>query len=282
MKVANSEVVRLSSKVLLLIALMASMRADLAAQSDGPPPPPHGMMMHSPMRDMMHSDIGEGKQVKGAPMTAELVVTRDTTLANGTHIHNVTQTKIYRDAEGRTRREIGVELNTPATGSVKRTMIVLVDPVSGNRYMLNPENKTARQMPIRHRDLNGHGPGGSGPGESAAPAGKFGEPGEVKNEQLGMKTINGLQAEGTRVTRTIPAGQIGNDKAIEVITERWVSVELQVPLLVTHSDPMMGEVTSTLTNITRSEPDAALFVVPSDYKIEAGHSGEPFFAPVKP
>jgi len=27
-------------------------------------------------------------------------------------------------------------------------MIVITDPVSGNRYMLNPQNKTAHQMPM--------------------------------------------------------------------------------------------------------------------------------------
>ncbi len=233
-----------------------------------------------PLGDMLHSDIGEGKQVKGAPLTADLVVTRDTTLANGTHIHNVSQTRVYRDAEGRTRREIAVEINTPATGSVKRNMIVLVDPVSGNRYMLNAANKTARQMPMRHGRPDGHrSHGPEGAGESAMPPGKVGSANTVKTESLGTKTINGLQAEGTRVTRTIPAGEIGNDAPIEVVTERWVAVELQAPLLVTHNDPMMGVVTSTLTNITRGEPDASLFVVPPDYKIESGRAGDPFFVP---
>ncbi len=263
-------------RAVLLAGMLAFAAVLSVAQSDAPPPPPPpgGMMtFHAPgpMGDGMFSEMGEGKPVKGAPMTADLVVTRDTVLANGTHIHNVTQSKIYRDMDGRIRREIGVELNTPATGTVKRAMVVLVDPVSGNRYLLDTANKTARQMPIRHGT---HGPGGRHDGPPAN--GKFGDASNVKVEQLGNKTINGLQAEGTRVTRTIPAGEIGNDKAIEVISERWVSTDLQIPLMVTHNDPMMGVVTTTVTNITRAEPDASLFVVPSDYKVETGRRSDPF------
>jgi hypothetical protein len=283
MSVAKSALFRHGSNILLLAALAAGMMTVAVAQSDGPPPPHPGMppqdMMRGPMGDMLHADMADWKQVKGAPLTADLVVTRDTVLANGTHIHNASQTKVYRDGEGRTRREIGFEINTPATGSVRRTMIVLVDPVSGNRYMLNPANKVARQMPIHHGRPDGHrGHGAEGLGEGAPPPGKSGAD-IVKTEQLGTKTINGLQAEGTRVTRTIAAGDIGNDAPIDVVTERWVSVDLQVPLLVTHSDPMMGTVTSTLTNITRSEPEASLFVVPADYKIESGRQSDPFYVP---
>ena len=106
--------------------------------------------------------------------------------------------------------------------------------------------------------------------------------GNVTTEQLGTKTILGLTATGTRMTRTIPAGQIGNTKAISVVTERWVSNDLQVPLSMTHNDPMMGAMTSTVTGVTRGEPDAALFQVPSDYKIETGKPGDMMYMTAKP
>ena len=104
----------------------------------------------------------------------------------------------------------------------------------------------------------------------------------VNREQLGTKTINGLQAHGTRVTRTIPAGKIGNEKPIEVVTERWYSTDLQLPLTTTHTDPMMGTVTTNLTNINRAAPDASLFQVPSDYTIETGKQGDMMYMPMKP
>jgi hypothetical protein len=106
--------------------------------------------------------------------------------------------------------------------------------------------------------------------------------GNVTTEQLGTKTILGLTATGTRMTRTIPAGQIGNTKPISVVTERWVSSDLQIPLSMTHNDPMMGTMTSTVTSVTRGEPDASLFQVPSDYKIETGKPGDMMYMTAKP
>ena len=104
----------------------------------------------------------------------------------------------------------------------------------------------------------------------------------LKTEQLGTKTINGLQAVGTRMTRTIPAGEIGNQNPIEVVTERWYSSDLQLTLLETHSDPMMGTMTIKLVNVNRGEPDASLFQVPSDYKLMSGKPGEPLYMPMHP
>ncbi len=78
--------------------------------------------------------------------------------------------------------------------------------------------------------------------------------GAVTKEQLGTKAVNGLQAEGVRVTRTIPAGAIGNDKPIEVVTERWYSPDLQIAVMTMHTDPMMGTVTTKLVNVTRGDP----------------------------
>jgi len=226
-----------------------------------------------------HEEIGESHQVvTGAPMTAVIDTARDTTLSDGNTIHTDGQTMIYRDSQGRVRREIQFELNTPATGATKRTMVVITDPVSGNRYMLNPQNKTAHQMPLHPPKP----PNGAREGERGEERGARQENANVTTESLGTKTILGLQAQGTRVTRTIPAGQIGNAKAISVVTDRWVSTDLQIPISMTHSDPMMGTVTSNVTSVTRAEPDASLFQVPSDYKIETGKPGDMLYMPAKP
>lgn len=289
MSLKESALYRVISSNLLLAVFVIALGCVAFAQSDAPapppPPPPHegiGMMMGpGPMGGPHHDEMGEGKLVKGAPMSGYIVMTRDTTLADGNTIHTENQTKVYRDSAGRVRREVGIELNTPTTGAAKRSMIVITDPVAGYRYILNPDNKTARQMPLR-------------PSKGPRPAnGKHQDNGEhekmwakseteVTKESLGAKTVNGLQAEGTRVTRTIPAGQIGNAKAIEVVTERWISTDLQMPVTMTHTDPMMGTMTTKLSNINRAEPDASLFQVPSDYKIKTGKPDEPFYMPMKP
>ena len=90
----------------------------------------------------------------------------------------------------------------------------------------------------------------------------------MKKEDLGTQTINGISAQGTRYTRTIPAGQIGNANPIAVVNEQWYSPDLQVIVKTTRSDPRMGQITYTLTNIQRTEPAATLFTVPSDYAVK--------------
>jgi hypothetical protein len=91
---------------------------------------------------------------------------------------------------------------------------------------------------------------------------------EVNRESLGTQSIEGVMAEGTRLTLTIPAGKIGNERPIVTVNERWYSPELQTVVLTKNSDPRMGETTYRLTNINRSEPDPSLFQVPADYTID--------------
>src|SRR5204863_7006472 len=93
---------------------------------------------------------------------------------------------------------------------------------------------------------------------------------ERQTENLGTQTVEGLEATGTRTTVTIPAGAIGNDKAITIVSERWVSTELQAVLLSTHSDPQFGQTTYRLTGVTRGEPEKSLFEVQSDYTVRQG------------
>ena len=93
-------------------------------------------------------------------------------------------------------------------------------------------------------------------------------PGRAKSESLGKQTIEGLEAEGTRSVMTIPAGQIGNERPIEIVSERWYSPELQTVILSRHSDPRFGENVYRLVNINRSEPAPALFQVPADYTLK--------------
>ena len=93
-------------------------------------------------------------------------------------------------------------------------------------------------------------------------------PENLKTESLGTQNIEGVTAEGTRTTFTIPAGDIGNELPINIVTETWFSPELQVVVMRKHSDPQRGETTYRLTNINRSEPARSLFEVPADYTMK--------------
>ena len=82
--------------------------------------------------------------------------------------------------------------------------------------------------------------------------------------------MEGVTVVGTRTTRVIPTGRVGNDAPIEIVTEVWTSPELKTVLSSKRSDPRMGVDTLQLTNISRSEPDPSLFTVPADFKIVDG------------
>jgi hypothetical protein len=88
-----------------------------------------------------------------------------------------------------------------------------------------------------------------------------------------MQTINGVVAEGTRITHTIPVGQIGNEKPLQVVSERWYSSDLQIVLKSTRTDPRFGTTTYTVTSLQRTEPAATLFAVPADYTVQTGGRG---------
>ena len=93
------------------------------------------------------------------------------------------------------------------------------------------------------------------------------------SESLGTRTINGVEAEGSRVTRVIPAGMEGNDAPITISTETWNSVELGATVLRIDTDPRSGVNTTELTEIELGGPDPSLFQVPDGYTIKEVYPG---------
>jgi hypothetical protein len=62
---------------------------------------------------------------------------------------------------------------------------------------------------------------------------------------------------------------------VTTISETWISHELNRAILTKSSDPRSGETTTRLTNISRAEPDPALFQVPADYQIDDAQGARP-------
>jgi hypothetical protein len=232
------------------------------------------------------SQLVSGPPVKGAPYSAEAVNETIQTLADGNRIVQRSSSMQYRDNEGRERRE-----ETSAMGA-----IFITDPVAGTRYTLHPDSRTAEKgaVPVMFSTASVSGvPGDRGGPETlsvaiagAAPAQqgffyvnsgsitKFSSPSDSKTEQLGKMYIEGVQAQGTRTTTTIPAGEIGNDRPINIVDERWYSPDLQMTILTRHSDPRTGETSFALKNINRSSPPPNLFEVPADYTVKTGPGGQ--------
>ena len=277
----SSQVVLVASVALLLST--AAFAQDPGSDSAPPPPPNHGAMHGSgfgpgPFRDRMELlGIGgmHGKVVTGAPFSAAATAETKQTLSDGTTISRTMQTNLFRDAQGRVRREVTMPAVGPlAASGTPRRFIMIQDPVAGAGYMLDPSKKVAHKMP---QHVHGR-PGGDSP--DAAQQWKHpGDNGNVIKESLGTQTVNGVSVQGTRYTRTIPAGQVGNDKPLTVVKEEWYSPDLQIVVQSKHSDPFTGTATYTVTNIQRTAPNATLFSVPSGYTVSdappRGHGASP-------
>lgn len=277
----------------LIVGLV--LAAGLAVAQNTPPPPHEGLMppmMHGmlqgpggPEIDFMHAQmIDMHEQIKGAPYTATAVTESTQVLADGNRIVNKRSGLVARDGEGRIRREesmghIGpLQIGGP-------NVIFIHDPVAKAAYVLNPDTKTARVISMEgmhamHRKidaLNGGGEPGHGDGiqakKEAMAAERHGERGQLKKESLGTQQIEGVNAEGAKITRTIPAGTIGNEKPIDIVLETWTSTDLHVLVLSKRSDPRFGETVFRLTNIKRAEPDASLFQVPSGFTTQQEQPG---------
>jgi hypothetical protein len=233
-----------------------------------------------------------GKPVKGAPYSGTEINETTQMLADGTRIHNEVQTQVYRDSEGRMRRESGSE-------------ITIWDPVANTSWVLNPKTQTARKLPIGVYYFNtkvGEGSVVIRTMAAGAPDKVLTEDIKGRNdelrakmkaeldskvreavrtetmsysvthskapaESLGKRMIEGVNAEGTKTVNTIEPGTIGNDRAIQSVSERWFSPDLQTVMLTRHSDPRTGEEVFKLVNVNRSEPAPYLFQVPAGYQI---------------
>jgi len=266
------------------IALAALVMCGIArAQDTGAPPPPPGPQGHhghfgaGPMSDDALGFVGfeaglSGKTVTGAPFSASFSTQTTQSLADGNQIQRSTTGTFGRDSQGRTRRDMTLPAIGPlATSGQSAPHVVFInDNVASTQYILEPDRKIARKM-LRP----GHGKHGGGAGFNSEFTPSNGPRGQnnrknVTTESLGTQTINGVLAEGTRITHTIPAGAIGNANPIVTTTERWYSTSLQTVVEIKRSDPRMGTTTFQLTNIQTKEPDASLFQVPSDYTVRQG------------
>jgi hypothetical protein len=254
-----------------------------------------------------------GKTVKGAPYSGVEISESTQMLADGTRIHNEMQTQVFRDGEGRMRRETPNE-------------VTIWDPVANASWVLNAKTQTARKLPMgvfyfnTNRSPNGEATSTYAMGGGVWTAGKPGTPADEKGtfetrvvelrtaearmktdieshvrmsggmavataapnldvikrgmmrekavtEPIGKRTIEGVNAEGTRSVSTIEIGAIGNDRPIQSVTERWFSPDLQTIMLSKTTDPRSGEEVFKLVNVNRSEPAAYLFQVPAGYQI---------------
>lgn len=212
----------------------------------------------------LRAQAGQGMfvtPVPGAPFIGQVAVERTIVQPTGHVLTIHTTYGIDRDAQGRIRSEVTTFLlpNAPGTPTVMRVLIY--DPQNRLSTWLFPSTQTFRVTPVRHP------PATDAPAGYASPSGSTQPPGDDANHQdLGTRTIAGLEVHGVRVTQNIPAAASGTGKDIVVTDEYWYSYDLKMNLSVTHSDPRTGSMTTTVTQINRTDPDPSLFAIPANYK----------------
>src|SRR5579862_8988850 len=188
--------------------------------------------------------------VQNAPYSATITNESVQTLADGNRIVQTSTGTTARDSMGRTRQDAPL----PPIGNMSPAdaprLVFLQDPVAQTSYTLNLKDKTAMKGPS-FATMSFSGAASSvaasgamitrsiaGPVTAAAGAMPplpavaiqryaIADEGQAQTEDLGSKIIEGVSATGMRVTRTIPAGQIGNDRPLSIVTEVWTSSELK-------------------------------------------------------
>jgi hypothetical protein len=241
--------------------------ASVCLMAQPPAPPPHGGWGGAGRFAFMPFGMGPETTVTGAPYSAVQTMEMTQKLGDGNVISEKQQSSVYRDTQGRLRIEHTLPARPGSNSQGARTVISIFDPVAGANYMLQPATNTAYKSTMHQRPASDattsnqpQRPQRRGSSSSNPPV----------TENLGLQTINGVAANGTRTTTTIPAGAIGNAQPIQTVREVWIAQDLKVPVMIKNSDPRFGETVMQLTNIQQGNPDPSLFQVPANYTVQNG------------
>jgi hypothetical protein len=192
------------------------------------------------------------KPVTGQPL--DITTERKTmqTLADGTHITRTTHETFYRDSQGRT-----LEKSDSYVGERAMSTYMVQDPAANQRIFWNTGAGFPKQYTVNKVSFAPSAPVVTPYTPAVRPT--------IKREDLGIQYVEGYACQSTRTTQTYPVDMIGNDRPITVVSESCQSKEFGRPLKSQSEDPRFGTTTSTVTSISREEPNPALFQPPSDY-----------------
>jgi len=200
--------------------------------------------------------------IPNAPFTAKVVVTWDQPLSGGGTISRTYYTMVARDSQGRVRRETRDFVPADSGADPQLRSFSISDPVTGTRTVC----VTSTMMCT----TGGFHPSLSLTDETSASL--QGGSGNVKRVALGEQLIDSMRVEGTREVMTSQAGERGNSRVVVSNRESWYSPDLQMDLSVTRSNPQLGQVTLSVTNLVRAEPAASWFAIPQGYQVRNARS----------
>ena len=245
----------MTKRVIHAVIAAGLLAGSAAAQAGGPlpggPPPggPHGGRGFGP--GLFGPGMHPGKVVTGAPYSANATNTFTQKLADGNTITRTTSATVARDSSGRTYEKQTIS-GGPLAANGATTVIFLTDPVAGYAYVLNPSTKTGTQRPLHAPPAGSDGGNHSGTRPN--------NPNVVVTD-LPTISLNGVNdASGKMITRTIPAGTVGNSAPIVSTETIYTSASLQVVVQAKRSDPRTGNSDYEL-NVTANSADPSLFSV---------------------
>jgi hypothetical protein len=194
----------------------------------------------------------------GKPFSGRDHIEWTRTLEGGSVVTTHLYAFLARDSQGRIYREhvnfVPANSNRPS----RRREFDLLDPVAHTR--------TVCMIATRRCTISGYYASTSFTPIPAGPLAKGTR--YLTRESLGASVVDDLNAIGTRETLTINAGVVGNTQPLVTIKEFWFSPDLQVNLSVTRKDPREGTQMIHVEDLSRSEPDPAVFQVPAGFVVQ--------------
>jgi hypothetical protein len=234
----------LAVSLLLACTLAAQQSAELSRGPDG------GMRVHVGGIEIL--------PVPGKPFSGRDSIDWTRNLEDGTVVATHLDANLTRDSQGRIYRERRSFVPTNTGEQSKLKDIVLFDPIAHTR--------TICSVAARHCNVTSyHAPTSF----TLTKAGPFDNGTRyLTRESLGSDVVDGFNVVGTRETTSINAGAIGNSQPLVTTREFWYSPDLQVNLSVTRKDPREGTQTIHVVDLSRSEPDPAMFQVPAGFVVQ--------------
>jgi hypothetical protein len=240
--------------ILCLTGLAGLAQAQQSETQRGPAPSRDGGV-----REVLESIVVP--PIPNAPFYATLATEWVKYAADGGTMTLVNERHIARDAQGRIYEERWVLV--PKNSDVKSYMnwIQIADPKQHTVYNCSPQKHVCNLLVYD-------------PGHDLEAATlhkgttRTGKNGSQTWEELGTRSILGIETTGVRETRITDAGVMGNDQPLTSMSEYWHSDTLGINLLSIRSSPFFGKQTFTITELSPSDPDPQLFELPEGYKID--------------
>jgi hypothetical protein len=196
--------------------------------------------------------------IPNAPFSGVVNIERTMVRKDGSVMQFKSTRKVARDTRGRIHNEFSMLIPVSSTDTPEVLHIHLYDP----------QTRISTEIDIRKRtfwtETMNHPPSTEPPSirfaapDGNAPASEF-----TKQEDLGIREIEGVPAHGIRQTQTVTDENDG--KQVVITDEYWYSQDLRINLMIKHNDPRKGMTTMTVAQVTRTEPDPAFFEVPEGY-----------------